>query len=47
MQAAALTGQKKRMALDRARALATDFPDDSLEAALRRTVAPEFLAGIV
>ena len=47
MQAAALTGQKKRMALDRARAMATDFPDDSLEAALRRTVAPEFLAGIV
>ena len=24
-----------------------DFPDDSLEAALRRTVAPEFLTGIV
>ena len=47
MQAAALAGGKTRMALDRARALAADFPDDSLEAALRRTVAPEFLEGIV
>ena len=47
MQAQALLGEKKRIALDRARALATAFPDDSLEAALKRTVGPEFLAGIV
>ena len=46
-QARALTGEKKRIALDRARALAAAFPDDSVEAALKRTVAPEFLAGIV
>lgn len=46
MQAAALTGEKKRIALDRARALVASFPDASLEAALRRTVAPEFLTGI-
>jgi hypothetical protein len=47
MRGLALTGQKKQIALDRARALATEFPDDSLEAALKRTVAPEFLVGIV
>lgn len=47
MRAMALTGEKRRIALDRARALVADFPDDSLAAALRRTVAAEFLAGIV
>ena len=47
MQAQALLSEKKRIALDRARALAAAFPDDSLEAALKRTVAPEFLQGIV
>ncbi len=47
MQAAALIGEKKRIALDRARSLLASFPDDSLEAALRRTVAPEYLDGIV
>jgi hypothetical protein len=47
MQAAALIDEKKRIALDRARVLAESFPDDSLEAALKRTVAPDFLAGIV
>lgn len=46
MRAAALIGEKQRIALDRAHALAETFPDASLEAALRRTVAPEFLAGI-
>ncbi len=47
MQAAALLGDKQRLVRDRARALAETFPDDSLEAAVKRTVAPEFLAGIV
>ncbi len=47
MQAAAFANEKTRIVRDRARALARDFPDDSLEAALRRTVAAEFLAGIV
>ena len=47
MQVAALAGEKKRIALDRARALLTSFTDESLEAALRRTVRPEFLAGIL
>ncbi len=47
MHAEAVLGDKKRLVLDRARALLSDLPDDSLEAALRRTVAPEFLAGIV
>ena len=47
MQAEALLGEKKRIALARARALLTSFPDDSLEAALKRTVSAEFLVGIV
>jgi hypothetical protein len=47
MQVAALFVEKQRIARDRARRLLRDFPDDSLEAALKRTVAPEFLAGIV
>jgi hypothetical protein len=46
MRAMALTGEKRRIAFDRARSLIASFPDDSLEAALRRTVAPEFLTGI-
>ncbi len=46
-QIEALTGEKRRIALDRARALAESFPDDSLEAALRRTVDPRYLTGIV
>ncbi len=47
MQAAALLGEKQRIVRDRAQALPSSFPDESLEAALRRTVAPEFLGGIV
>jgi hypothetical protein len=47
MRAEALVGEKKRIALDRARALAECFPDDSLEAALRRTVDTRYLTGIV
>ena len=47
MQAAALIGDKKRIALDRARSLLASFPEDSLEAALRHTVAAEYLDGIV
>ncbi len=47
MRATALTNEKRRIALDRARTLIECFPDDSLEAALTRTVGREFLAGIV
>jgi hypothetical protein len=47
MWAAAPFAEKQRLALDRARALPASFPDESLEAALRRTVAPEYLDGIV
>ena len=47
MHAEALLGDKKRIALARARSFSASFPDDTLEAALRRTVSLEFLAGIV
>ena len=47
MQVAALLGDKQRLVLDRARSLTQAFPDDSLEAALRRTVAPEYLESIL
>ncbi len=39
--------EKKRLALHRARLLPEAFSDDSLEAALRRTADPAFLAGIL
>ncbi len=47
MRAAALANEKQRILRDRAEALLRDFADESLEAALKRTVAPEFLTGIV
>jgi hypothetical protein len=47
MMAGALIGEKKRIALERARSLPASFPDDSVTDALRRTVDAEFLAGIV
>ena len=47
MHAEALLGDKKRIALTRARSFSASFPDDTLEVALRRTVSLEFLAGIV
>jgi len=42
-RAAALVSSKERIAVDRAMMLDVVFPETSLEAALRRTIAPEFL----